>query len=90
MVQRIISLPTRTVQSYYDILEDTLIGFRLEPYAKSVRLRRHPKFYFFDTGVANAINRMLTSHMHLQLRGKLFEHFIILETFRHMHSSCEA
>ncbi|MCG8606257.1 ATP-binding protein [bacterium] len=78
------SLPTRTVQSYYEILEDTLIGFRLEPYRKSVRkrLRAHPKFYFFDTGVVNAINRTLTSAIPHFMRGRLFEHFIVLETYR--------
>ncbi len=82
-------LPTRSVQSYYDILEDTLIGFRLQSYRKSVRkrLRAHPKFYFFDTGVANAINRMLTSQLSPGLRGKLFEHFIVLEVFRHLSYS---
>ena len=86
-------LPTRTVQGYFDILEDTLIGFRLEPYRKSVRkrLRAHPKFYFFDTGVVNAINRTLTSNLSTQLRGRLFEHFIVLETYRKLsYASSEA
>lgn len=38
-----------TVKTYYEILADTLIGFRLEPWRKSVRKRLsgHPKFYFF-------------------------------------------
>jgi predicted AAA+ superfamily ATPase len=78
------ALPTRTVQSYYEILEDTLIGFRLEPYRKSVRkrLRAHPKFYFFDTGIVNAINRTLTGHIAPHVRGRLFEHFVVLETYR--------
>jgi len=39
----------RTVREYFQILEDTLIGFRLEPWRKSPRARLvgHPRFYFF-------------------------------------------
>ena len=36
-ISRECQLPIRTVQSYYEILEDTLIGFRLEPWRKSLR-----------------------------------------------------
>ncbi len=77
-------LSTRTVQSYYEILEDTLIGLKLEPWGKSFRKRLvgHPKFYLFDTGVTNAINRRLTSDPDANLRGRLYEQFIILETHR--------
>jgi predicted AAA+ superfamily ATPase len=77
-------LPVRTVQSYYEILEDTLIGFRLEPWRKSLRKRlsAHPKFYLFDLGVTNALCRRLTAGLDSRLRGRLFEHFIILETYR--------
>lgn len=86
-IARECQLPTRTVQSYYEILEDTLIGFRLEPWIKSFRKRlvAHPKFYFFDSGVTNAINKRLTGTMDSGLRGRLFEQFIILETYRMLH-----
>jgi len=80
-----------TVQSYYEILEDTLIGFKLEPWRKSIRKRlsAHSKFYLFDTGVTNAINKRLTAPMDAQWQGRLFEQFIILETYRlinYLHS----
>ncbi len=77
-------LPTRTVQAYYDILEETLIGYRLEPWALSPRKRlvAHQKFYLFDTGVTNAVNRRLTSPPDSSLRGRLFEQLVILETMR--------
>ncbi len=86
-VARECQLPIRTVQSYYEILEDTLIGFRLEAWRKSLRKRlvAHPKFYLFDLGVTNAINRRLTAAVHSELKGRLFEQFIILETFRMIH-----
>jgi len=77
-------LPTRTVQSYYEILEDTLIGLRLDPWRKSLRKRLsgHPKFYLFDLGVTNAVNRHLSAPPDNVLRGRLFEQFIIVETHR--------
>lgn len=83
-ISRECQLPTRTVQSYYEILEDTLIGLRLEPWRKSLRKRLagHPKFYLFDLGVTNAINRHLSDPPDNVLRGRLFEQFIVLETSR--------
>ena len=77
-------VPTRTVQSYYEILEDTLIGFRLLPWRKSLRRRivAHPKFYFFDLGVTNSLTRQLTAPPEPIRTGRLFEQFIVLETHR--------
>ena len=83
-IARECQLPVPTVQSYYEILEDTLLGFRLEPWRKSLRKRLtgHPKFYFFDLGVINAINKRLTAPLDTSSKGRFFEHFIILETRR--------
>ncbi len=86
-ISRECHIPVRTVQSYYEILEDTLIGFKLLPWARSLRKRlvAHPKFYFFDLGVTNAVNKQLTAHLESQLSGRLFEQFVILETYRLLH-----
>lgn len=43
---------------YFEILEDTLVGQRLLPFAPladSLDLIKHPKFYFFDNGVFNGL-----------------------------------
>ena len=60
-VARDAALAPRTVQEYYQILEDTLIGLRIEPWRHSPRARLvgHPRFYLFDTGVTNALARRL-------------------------------
>lgn len=78
------ALPVRTVQSYYDILEDTLIGLRLPPWRRSARKRLvgHPKFYFFDLGVTNALNKRLTGHVDRLTQGRLFEQLLVLEAHR--------
>ena len=79
----------KTVKGYYQILEDTLIAIKLEPYLKSARKRltMHPKYYLFDIGVVNAINgrTSVSSVRGSTIYGMLFEHFVILETYRLIH-----
>lgn len=78
-----------TVKTYYEILGDTLIGFRLEPWRKSLRKRLsgHPKFYLFDNGVTNIINRYDRAISDPYLLGRLFEQFIIMETIKLIKTS---
>lgn len=47
-----------TVQNYFDILVDTLIGYWVYPWKlkRSTKQVAHPKFYLFDTGVARALS----------------------------------
>jgi uncharacterized protein len=47
----------KTVEGYFDLLEDLLIAFRLPVFQRRAKreLTSHPKFYFFDTGVYRAI-----------------------------------
>lgn len=82
-IARDVNADIKTVQSYFQILEDTLIGFLLEPFHLSVRKRQrqNPKFYFFDTGLARALARTLDLGISRQtsMYGDLFEQFVILE-----------
>jgi predicted AAA+ superfamily ATPase len=55
-IARDAGVPRSTVDAYFSVLEDTLIGHFLaawRPRAK-VRERAHPKLYWFDPGVARA------------------------------------
>jgi predicted AAA+ superfamily ATPase len=76
----------KTIKNYFSILEDTLIGFFLEPFEKSVRKRvaMKPKFYFIDLGIVKALNRTLSIPYaeFSSAYGKAFEHFIIVEIMR--------
>jgi len=78
-----IGTTTATVQSYFDILEETLVGFFLESYTTSVRKRivASPKFYFFDTGVKRALDRTIANDVGESTYeyGKLFETFILTQ-----------
>jgi predicted AAA+ superfamily ATPase len=75
-----------TVKEYFRILEETLIGFFLLPYAKSARKRlvKHPKFYFFDSGVERVLAGRLTASLERgsSEHGRSFEHFLIAEIRR--------
>lgn len=78
-----IGVSSTTIKEYYQILEDTLIGFHLRPYSSRLRkkLAKHPKFYFFDTGVCRALQQRLSLDLSSGTRefGKVFEHFVIKE-----------
>ena len=56
-VARECAVESKVVASYFDILEDLLIGVRLPAFSRRARRRllQHPKFYFFDCGVFRAI-----------------------------------
>lgn len=56
-VARECAVGSKVVASYFDILEDLLIGVRLPAFTRRARRRvvQHPKFYFFDCGVFRAI-----------------------------------
>ncbi len=85
-IARDIGTDHKTVCSYFEILEDTLLGFLLEPYHASVRKRQRqsPKFFLFDPGVARALNGTLNVELapSTYAFGKAFEHFVLLEIVR--------
>ena len=75
-----------TVQAYFDILEDTYLGFYLKSFHRSIRKQQSqaPKFFLFDGGVTRALLRQSRSPLKKGSYeyGSAFEHFIILELFR--------
>jgi len=77
-----------TIQNYFEILKDTLLGLELPPFHDSIRKRqrKNPKFYFFDTGVTRALANLSPDSIQPRtfLYGKYFEQFIITEIFRLM------
>ena len=70
-----------TIREYYEILEDTLIGFMLEPwnYSKKRKAIATAKFYLFDCGVTHTLAGTKTLDRNSDLYGKSFEQWIALE-----------
>ncbi len=75
------SVTSKTIREYFEILEDTLIGFMLLPWKKSIRkqLAGSPKFYLFDNGVTNALRENLSDLPTGEVWGALFEQWVIQE-----------
>jgi uncharacterized protein len=91
-----LGLQGSTIREYYQVLEDTLLGFYLRPIGRSFKSKviKHPKFYFFDTGVVRAICRQLSSPLDYGSAdyGKVFEHFLIkdlIHTAKYLHKDFE-
>lgn len=71
----------QTVQCYFDILNDTLLGFWLRPWKlkQSTKQVAHPKFYFFDSGIVRALSGRLPYPPTSEEMGHLLETFILNE-----------
>ncbi|MBL7662271.1 ATP-binding protein [bacterium] len=76
----------KSIARYFQILEDTLLGFFVDPYHRSIRKqqRKQAKFYLFDLGVKRTLDGTLKIPLSKNTYdyGKLFEQFIILEVLR--------
>ncbi len=72
---------SKTVASYFDILEDTLIGFRVPAYTKVVkrRLSQAPRFYYFDVGIANHLLHRKDLVRGTVEYGHAFKHLVVQE-----------
>ena len=75
-----------TVANYFEILEDTLLGFTLPAFHFSVRKaqKQAPKFYFIDPGIKRALSKTLTVELLPQTSafGEAFEHWFLLEIIK--------
>ena len=79
-VARETGVSAKVVRHYFQILEDTLLGFRLQPWRRQTdrRLIETEKFYLFDVGVANYLAQRKPSPLTPEF-GKSFEHLILME-----------
>ncbi|MFH1436234.1 MAG: ATP-binding protein [Pseudomonadota bacterium] len=70
----------KVVRTYFDILEDTYLGFRVPPWKKSRkrRLIETEKFYLFDVGVMTYLSRQ-APRIGSPGFGNAFEHYILME-----------
>lgn len=81
-ISRDCGVDPKTVREYFRILEDTLLGTLLEPYAKRrsrAILTSTPKFYLFDVGIAGHLMDATPSRAEGSRFGTAFEHFILME-----------
>lgn len=74
-VARDCAVNARVVENYFEILEDLLIGFRLPAFTRRAKRRvvLHPKFYYFDAGVFQAIRPRGPLDSPEEIRGPALE-----------------
>lgn len=82
-------LSYETARRYVDVLEDTLVVFRVPAWSGADRksLVSHPKLFLFDLGVRNALLRRPLDRPLDDERGFLLEHLIAYEIQRRLGSS---
>ena len=70
-----------TIRNYLQILEDTMLGFRLPGFTKTKKRKAvsRAKHYLFDIGVCNTLSKKSEIINGSKSFGENFEHFIILE-----------
>ncbi|MBR3647757.1 MAG: ATP-binding protein [Paludibacteraceae bacterium] len=77
---------SETIKEYFAILEDTLIGYMIPAYHKSLKRKevQAPKFYYFDAGIANYLLRRNQLQRGTVEYGQAFEHFVIRELIAYL------
>lgn len=81
-IARDCGVDAKTVREYYQILVDTLLAIRIEPFKK--RQSRNiiisaPKYYLFDVGVSGILTKRHLEDIKGEEFGKAFEHLILME-----------
>ena len=70
-----------TVERYFQILEDTLLAYRVPAVSLGFRTKEttHPKFFLFDTGVARAAAGLIREEVDSVWKGFAFEALLFHE-----------
>lgn len=84
-------VPRSTVDVYFSILEDTLLGHMLPPYRPGAKVREqtHSKFYWFDAGVARGAAGLLYDRPDSVWRGWSLETFLFHELRVYNHTKAK-
>jgi predicted AAA+ superfamily ATPase len=81
-----------TIAGYLDILEDTLLAFRVPAFEARMRVRerKHPKLYWIDAGLVRAAKGSL-GQVSPEERGPLFEGWIavLLAAYRDLRGTID-
>lgn len=89
-IARAAAVARSSVDVYFSILEDTLLGSFLPAYRPGLKVREqsHPKFYWFDPGVARAAAGLLFDPVDRLWQGTALETLVYheLKVYNHTHN----
>jgi predicted AAA+ superfamily ATPase len=80
-VSREAQVPRSTVEGYFELLRDTLLGFLLPAYRPGLKVREaaHPKFFWVDPGIARGCAGLLRDPVGSDWRGAALETLLFHE-----------
>ena len=75
-----------TVKEYFNILEQTMIGYLISGFTATSKRRAiaAPKFYYFDVGIVNYLLKRGNMAQGTEAYGHAFEHLIIQELIAYL------
>lgn len=78
-----IGVAANTLRNFYQVLEDTYVGLRISPFARSrKRILHAPRFLIFDIGVRHVLADLPLNAAILKLgAGHVFEQWVLAELF---------
>jgi predicted AAA+ superfamily ATPase len=87
-VAREAAVHRKVVESYFQILEDLLIGVRVPVFRKRAKrqLAGHPKFYFFDVGVYRTVRPRGPLDAPEQIDGTALEALVFQDLYATSHN----
>lgn len=92
-ISRDAEVPKSTVQEYFQILRDTLLGDDLPAWKKTLKRKAvsTSKFYFFDTGIARFLQNRQGLKMGSPEFGEAFEAYLYheIKTYSDYRGACE-
>ena len=80
---RDVGVAPNTLRNYYQVLEDTYVGLRIQPFGRSrKRVLQAPRFLIFDLGVRHILAELPLNDTLLKLDGgHLFEQWVLAELY---------
>jgi predicted AAA+ superfamily ATPase len=79
-----LNMSSHTVEHYLNLLEQSFVIFRLRGFSKNLskEISKMDKFYFYDSGVRNAILNNFNAPENRQDSGAIWENFLITERLK--------
>lgn len=79
-----LGIDAKTVSRYLDLFEKSFIIYNLRGFSRNLRkeITKKGKYYFYDTGVRNALISNFNQLNHRDDQGKLWENFLFMERLK--------
>jgi uncharacterized protein len=86
-----LGIDIKTVKRYLSLLKESFIIFELSAWSTNLRkeIVKNKKYYFWDTGIRNALIGQFASISIRPDKGNLWENFLIIERVKTQHYSQE-